>query len=571
MEVTSSNFKEILPKLEEDINRSTFLAIDCEFSGLNVVSEINAYDTPKQYYEKVRKNCKEFLVIQYGLSAFRFEPSDGEFKQQSYNFYIFRRPVNKNIPDQRFLCQTSSINFLTTQGFDFNKLFKSGISYLNITEESDYRDKLEEKQKLRNNQISSQQNSEVIPIPDDMQPMIDDILRQLGEFLDTDGVELELPKCNAFMRRLIYQTTAQKYKNKILLQTKQLKNKDRILVATKFKTKEEQQEIEKKLFEEELTVLDDFIGFTKVLRLIVDSGKLVVGHNMCLDFFHTIDKFLTPLPVDYEEFKECAHSLFKNILDTKFMASSEDFKDLIPSTILKDLIETTSKTPFQLPPIAIEDEGQGYSVEDKKEHEAGYDAYITGVCFLSMWSYLGKLNEISLEDTFKDLHLLEPFVNKLFLMMLRDNQYIHLGSQDPNPPRDHVFYLTFPRDWKLNNIIELFSPFGSVYVAWINETSAYVGLYKREQAAVALSTLSQSDTYSIMTYSRRQSQLSGIKTPLASPAPTNRKKRYVENTTRGGMSKKFEPILEDESEAGSTPKNTRKGSAKIFSESDAWD
>jgi poly(A)-specific ribonuclease len=314
MEVTSSNFKEILPELENVINKSTFLSIDCEFSGLNVVSEINAFDTPKQYYEKIRKNCKDFLVIQYGISAFRFEPADGGFKQQTYNFYIFRRPINRNIPDQRFLCQTSSINFLTSQGFDFNKLFKSGISYLNVSEETDYRDKLEERQKIRNNQFSPQQSSsEVVPVPDDVQPVIDDVMRKLGEFLDSDSTELELPKCNAFVRRLIYQTTAQKYKNKIILQTKQMKNKDRILIATKFKSKEQHEEMEKERFDKEMTDLDDFIGFTKVLRIVVDSGKLVIGHNMCLDFLHTIDKFLTPLSRDYDEFKECAHSLFKNV------------------------------------------------------------------------------------------------------------------------------------------------------------------------------------------------------------------------------------------------------------------
>lgn len=31
-----------------------------------------------------------------------------------------------------------------------------------------------------------------------------------------------------------------------------------------------------------------------------------------------------------------------------------------------------------------------YSLNDGKEHEAGYDAYITGLSFLSMWKYLGK-------------------------------------------------------------------------------------------------------------------------------------------------------------------------------------
>ncbi|XP_967921.3 poly(A)-specific ribonuclease PARN [Tribolium castaneum] len=584
MEVTSSNFKEVLPEIEKVINSSTFLAIDCEFSGLNVVSEINAFDTPKQYYEKVRKNCKEFLVLQYGISAFRFDASDKNFKQQSYNFYIFRRPINNNIPDQRFLCQTSSINFLMSQGFDFNKLFKFGISYLNISEESGYRDKLEERKKFRSNQNNTpQQNQDIVPIPDDVQPVVDDFMKRLSDFLDSDDDELELPKCNAFVRRLIYQTTGQKFTNKIVLHTKQNKNKDRILVASKCKTKEEQQEIEKRLFEEELTNLDDFIGFTKVLRIIVESGKLIVGHNMCLDFLHTIDKFLTPLSVNYGEFKDCAHSLFRNVLDTKFMSSSDEFKDLIQSTVLKSVLETVSKTPFAIPPVEVEKGGQGYFVEDLKEHEAGYDAYITGLCFISMWNYLGTLKKLSIEETFKDFALLKPYLNKLFLMMLRDSQYINLEGEDPNPPRDHVFYLTFPKEWKQSNIIELFSPFGGVYVSWINETSAYVGLHKRDQAAVALSTLSQSDTYSIVPFIKRQSQLAGLKTPMASPAPSNRRKRTIENTFKCNKKLKTDktplgkmkcpPILEDvEAESDATPKKCpRKEAPKTFVESDAWD
>lgn len=149
----------------------------------------------------------------------------------------------------------------------------------------------------------------------------------MSDFLNTENDELELPKSNSFIRRLIYQTTAQKFENKIVLHTKQNQNKDRILIASKCKSKEELEEIEKRHFNEEMTSLDDFIGFTKVLRIIVESviffyyiilvvtiflqGKLIVGHNMCLDFLHTLDKFLTPLSKDYDEFKDCAHSLFK--------------------------------------------------------------------------------------------------------------------------------------------------------------------------------------------------------------------------------------------------------------------
>lgn len=38
-----------------------------------------------------------------------------------------------------------------------------------------------------------------------------------------------------------------------------------------------------------------------------------------------------------------------------------------------------------------ENNRQGYDLQSKKEHEAGYDAYITGLSFISMWKYLGKI------------------------------------------------------------------------------------------------------------------------------------------------------------------------------------
>jgi poly(A)-specific ribonuclease len=37
-----------------------------------------------------------------------------------------------------------------------------------------------------------------------------------------------------------------------------------------------------------------------------------------------------------------------------------------------------------------EEEGHGYSSLDDKYHEAAYDAYITGLCFITMASHLGN-------------------------------------------------------------------------------------------------------------------------------------------------------------------------------------
>jgi len=37
-----------------------------------------------------------------------------------------------------------------------------------------------------------------------------------------------------------------------------------------------------------------------------------------------------------------------------------------------------------------EEEGHGYTTSSEKYHEAAYDAYVTGLCFISMANYLGN-------------------------------------------------------------------------------------------------------------------------------------------------------------------------------------
>lgn len=57
--------------MEEAIDECTFMGIDCELTGLNTVRNIKAFDTVEEYYGKIRNHCKDFLVIQYGISTFR--------------------------------------------------------------------------------------------------------------------------------------------------------------------------------------------------------------------------------------------------------------------------------------------------------------------------------------------------------------------------------------------------------------------------------------------------------------------------------------------------------------------
>ncbi|KAF2898114.1 hypothetical protein ILUMI_08056 [Ignelater luminosus] len=563
MEVTKSNFSEVLPKIKEAIHNADFIAIDCELTGLNTGLDINAYDTQRQYYDKVRKGAKNFLIIQYGLCIFRYDKIKKVFKQQGYNFYIFPRPTNRYVPDHRFLCQASSIDFLITKGFDFNKLFKEGIPYLNTEEEDKYKKLLAEKQKVRANQLQnsfSPQNdkSNNISMTHEEKVYVDNIRKQIEVFIDGDEEEMVLPRCNAYMRRLVYQETQKTIENRVSLETRQFE-KERLLVVTKMKSKRDREKEELKKIENEEKEFNDCVGFSEIIKCIVDSGKLVIGHNMCLDMLHTVDKFLTPLPEDYDEFKELVNYSFSNILDTKYMSNTEPFRELIDSSVLSHLFKTVTEKPFNIPPIDIEEESEGYKLDSNKEHEAGFDAYITAISFLAMWKHLGDAKKSS--DPFINFSLLEPYKNRLFLMRLQDAPFIKLGGKDPSPSREHVLYIKFPKEWKLSDILQLFSPFGNVHVAWINDHSAYVGLQKKEQTAIALSTLSQSDTYTVISYAKRQAQLAGQTFPSSSPLFSSKRKRSFENlnvtkkrsasfgeTSAAKKKRSIDPIEEDPEE-----------------------
>lgn len=103
-----------------------------------------------------------------------------------------------------------------------------------------------------------------------------------------------------------------------------------------------------------------------------------------------------------------------------------------------------------------------------------------------------------------------------------------------NPSRDHVFHITFPKEWKHTDISQLFSPFGKYcidtnkteltfkltsdtiwqflftgggYISWLSDTSAYIGLYRRDQASIVMQALAKQTICKIQKYSNHQASL----------------------------------------------------------------
>ncbi|XP_011839053.1 PREDICTED: poly(A)-specific ribonuclease PARN isoform X2 [Mandrillus leucophaeus] len=447
----------------------------------------------------------DFLLFQFGLCTFKYDYTDSKYITKSFNFYVFPKPFNRSSPDVKFVCQSSSIDFLASQGFDFNKVFRNGIPYLNQEEERQLREQYDEKRSQANgagalSYVSPNTSKCPVTIPEDQKKFIDQVVEKIEDLLQSEeNKNLDLEPCTGFQRKLIYQTLSWKYPKGIHVETLETEKKERYIVISKV-DEEERKRREQEKHAKEQEELNDAVGFSRVIHAIANSGKLVIGHNMLLDVMHTVHQFYCPLPADLSEFKEMTTCVFPRLLDTKLMASTQPFKDIINNTSLAELEKRLKETPFSPPKVESAEGFPSYDTASEQLHEAGYDAYITGLCFISMANYLGSFLSPPKIHVSARSKLIEPFFNKLFLMRVMDIPYLNLEGPDLQPKRDHVLHVTFPKEWKTSDLYQLFSAFGNIQISWIDDTSAFVSLSQPEQVKIAVNTSKYAESYRIQTY-----------------------------------------------------------------------
>uniref|UniRef100_A0A3B4ZKH7 Poly(A)-specific ribonuclease PARN n=1 Tax=Stegastes partitus TaxID=144197 RepID=A0A3B4ZKH7_9TELE len=488
MEVTRRNYKDSLSTVYSAIEEADFLAIDGEFSGIsdgpNVSALTNGLDTPEERYTKLKKHSMDFLLFQFGLCTFKYDQTKSKYITKPFNFYIFPKPFNRTSPDIKFICQSSSIDFLASQGFDFNKVFCNGIPYLNQEEEAQLREQTEERRNQHANgvgtpsYISPSSSKGPAHVPEEHKDFINRVV---------------------FQRKLIYQTLNWKFPKGLHVETMETEKKERYIQVSKVDEEERKRREQQKL-EREQEELNDAVGFSRVIHAISKSGKLVVGHNMLLDVMHTIHQFYCPLPEDLQDFKEVTMCVFPRLLDTKLMASTQPFKELINNTSLAELEKQLKETPFKSPQVETAEGFPSYDTAQEQLHEAGYDAYITGLCFISMANYLGNAQSHWTCLQMKNSVLNTRHFNLLFLMRIIDIPYLNITGPDLQPKRDHVLYVTFPKEWKTSDLYQLFSAFGNIQVSWIDDTSAFVSLSQTDQVQIAMNTSRYAESYKIQTY-----------------------------------------------------------------------
>ncbi|KAL7319386.1 hypothetical protein PS15m_002525 [Mucor circinelloides] len=378
MEISRQQFPQKLPEVEKAIKECDFMAIDTELSGLHrPPTSVRLYNMADRYQE-YKEATERFLIIQFGLCTFTWDEPAGRYIAKPFNFYIFPTSTTGQIQANRvFMTQAQAFDFLTKQSFDFNKWVYQGIPYLTVAEEEAFVAAASEKMA---------DNMPDIPIDDKELDFVNDAKQKIADWMHAenptaeDGVNITAK--NAYQRRLIYQE-ARKFEG---LTAIGMQGFIRVVRLSEKQAKDRQKEKMDK-FEKDRALA---IGFRKVIDLISQSGKTVVGHNMLLDVCHMVGQFVEPLPETLPEFKTLAHRLFPKMADTKYMCSAEPELNAIfgSGTALEALRFETKKEQFKNPHIDMHPGFPRYLTE--MAHEAGYDAFMTGSVFLKLVAYLDK-------------------------------------------------------------------------------------------------------------------------------------------------------------------------------------
>ncbi|UIZ20612.1 hypothetical protein KXD40_000291 [Peronospora effusa] len=448
MNVTRHNFSKCLSDLQKDLKLPTcrFVAIDTEFTGLspNELEREQYLDTLEERYRKVKRAGESFLITQFGLSTVHLNKKD-QYHIKTWNFYIFPRPYGSL--DERFLCQASSLQFLSEHGFDFNKFIGDGIPFVNLSTTTAM------KKRLKRRVDGLTKINKNLQLSDDGVAFEKEVKEQLDQWI-ADGAKkgetLLVPTRNSFYSMIVHETARARAS---YLYSEGVEGGVEVSYVSK-KIKDERIAAKVKEMQHEM---DDAIGFSKVIEALSESKLPVVGHNALLDFVYVFHQFYKPLPETLAEFKSQLLELFPTIYDTKHVTLRSPLGEKLTSTSLSSLFEymreNVKPEPKNLIPSdkrfdtyreALKAEADGN--ESSLCHEAGFDAFMTAVCFLGLLAHdaKGELPDqlVPKEGSSARLKLrleeLECFKNQLNLM-ISDESFLDLGNVSQTIDRARVY------------------------------------------------------------------------------------------------------------------------------------
>lgn len=450
MDVTKENFIQLLPEISETIKNCDFIAIDTELSGLMRERSSNRFDLPEDKFSKTFVSSRGYFIMQFGISCFSLT-GHRHYDNRTYNFYIFPQSNESGFGDidRTFSLQAHAIQFLTKHNFDFNKLFKHGVSYLTYQEKQDLTAKLKS----------------------GIDPTNKDKLK--GDQQKQDEQQLQqLPKLSP--------------------EEEKERQKEALIVAKGF-----------------LEVLELVILFKKPLvghNLFLDLIQIINQFIVPLDNDYSVFKETchSLFSIIYDT-KYIAHTILEASTLTNNQSRLNDLycqlkdSELFPKIKVKFMndVPNTSQLPHQAGYDAFM---SGYCfvvlcesyVEEKRKYK-----------FIKKDDSASESKQVSIAQ---DNLVVKKFANRIYLSYSYDFKFFNLAGDEEEPNRDHLFYVTHPNNWSHENLFQLFYKQGGVIVSRIDRASSMCALRDVKHLGSALILAKESadknKAYKIYTYEK---------------------------------------------------------------------
>ncbi|KAH9210741.1 ribonuclease H-like domain-containing protein [Leptodontidium sp. 2 PMI_412] len=428
MEVDQAHFRRQLLPILKHIANAKFVSFDLEMSGISTRPKYSAGDrshdvgkpTLQQQYDEMRSAAETFQVLQFGITCVEEDREKDFYLARPYNFNL--NPLSAEGVDLRldrtFTFSTSACDFLNKNGFDFGKVFREGVPYLSRDEEEERR--AEYSQRANKNASIP----DIVVGPEDLSTLefsrlarktIKDWFNDPTPDMSFVNIGSDAGALNAFQRRLVHQLVRNEFptlrtfprNDGYFMQVEHLdvkkeeefqKRKDARFNTLIAKQKGlrwifealsggDLSDIEPEWFynqaaedsdEQLLEVQREFAQVTQTLRR---KKHIIVGHNLFADLAFLFRTFIGHLPVNVKHFQEDIHVLFPYVIDTKYVATYGN-DAMNPRSNLKELLAPFRKT--HVPLILLHQSHNAYGAEFGKEHEAGFDSWMTAELFVKL-------------------------------------------------------------------------------------------------------------------------------------------------------------------------------------------
>merc|ERR1719233_2708798 len=433
VEVWKQNLKESLDDFKAKLKENPlFVAIDTEFTGLQTGNAVKPryFDVPQQRYAQARESANAYTLIQLGMAVFLPPLPDlenGPIRVHIYTLNLFPSTKFRNSFDYNFRCQTRSLEFLASNGFDFNRLFTDAVPYMTQEDEQQLKQRqlnMKKRKQMKKEERAKNKKRVEVTRRYDLE-----FIRELKEKLTRFKAELEENpessidvECrNAFHRLLVYDTINFDFPTIRYQKLRRPETNEQYILCTKLLIdravgrKEDEVARDKEIDE----LLWDQKGMNWFVEALSKSGAPVIAHNGLLDILHIYSTTRGSPSEKFEEFAADFLRLFSLFFDTKVLATKlETIRAETEGSTLKALNELTESWDGSSLDVSEE-------AEKRSEHHAGYDALLTGKILLK---FLTKVGVPVKHDWYKS-EILETCKNHSALFMSPVNLAFDIDSQ----------------------------------------------------------------------------------------------------------------------------------------------